>query len=279
MRGLLICVAAATLLAGSARAQQADSFAGALAGGANVFGEAIGAAANDRPGILVTGIGHAKLETPADVFDVNVDGKAATAVEAAAIRDARLKQLREVAQQFGVTMEIGESAFSMEVDAQAQARQMAEFQARRAAAVSHPGTPLPAFPVDASRSPQLFAARTGVRFTQPSSEKMAAFLDALKTAGVEDLSGMLNVNPATSMLQQTFQVLGFGTVGKIDDAIWQKAGEDAIADARRQAQSLAAAAGRTLGPAEQVTYMARSSLGKTVTVAVAVRYAFAEEKP
>jgi uncharacterized protein YggE len=269
--------AAVLLLAstGAARAQEADGFAGALAAGTNLLGEAIGSAVSDRSGILVTGLGHATLaEAPGATFEVNVDGKSASAVEAATIRDGRLKQLRDVAQKFGVEMETGDSGFSMEPDTAAQAKRFAENQAARSTAAGHPGA-TPIFnPFDANNVPQLFVAKTGVRFTQPSSERMAAFLDALKAAGVDDLATMLNSNQANSFLRQTFQVLGFGVVGKVDDAVWAKAAADAVANARKQAENLAAAAGRSLGPAEQVTYVARSNVGKGVTVAVAVRFAF-----
>jgi uncharacterized protein YggE len=270
MRRLAIMAAALALAGGAAHAQDADGFASALAGSATVLGQAIGVGESGHPGVLVTGIGHAKLESPpASTFEVNVEGQSASAVQAAAIRDERLRRIREVAQRFGVELDVGESAFSMEVDTAAQAKRMQE---RATAIRANPGIIVPM--VDNSDL-MVFVARTGLRFSQPSGEKMAAFLDALKAAGVEDLSTMLGGNPAMAMWRQTFQVLGFGSVGKVDDSIWDKASTDAMANARRQAQQLATAAGRQLGQVEQVVYMTRSQQGSDVTVAVSVRFAFA----
>lgn len=70
-------------------------------------------------------------------------------------------------------------------------------------------------------------------------------------------------------------MLGFGSTDQIDPALWDRASQDAVAEARRQATVLATAAGRTLGAARQVLVLTRSVQGSTASVTVAVRYAFA----
>jgi hypothetical protein len=140
---------------------------------------------------------------------------------------------------------------------------------------AHPGTIVP---IETDPLPQVFIARTHVRLGEPSPEKLAAFLDALKAAGIDDLSNMLSPMPNSGLLM-SFQMLGMGTAADLDEAIWEKAGADAIANAHAEAQALASAAGRSLGPAEQVTYLARTYLRGEASVSVAVRYGFLPAKP
>jgi hypothetical protein len=197
-----------------------------------------------------------------------VEGTSHSAVEAGKVRDARLAQLRTVAKSFGIAMELGESRFTLDVDHPAQAKRMRE---TAQANVLHPGVFTPA---DTDDIPKVFKARTGVRFTAPSGDHMPAFLDALRSAGVDEISGDLNSRPP-GMFQQASEILGFGSVEKIDDAIWDAASADAIRSARSQAQTLAAAAGRNVGEARQILFLAKAIQGGDAVVTIAVRFGFA----
>ncbi|NEX92102.1 SIMPL domain-containing protein, partial [Caulobacter sp. 17J65-9] len=58
-------------------------------------------------------------------------------------------------------------------------------------------------------------------------------------------------------------------------AVWNAAADDAVHEARAQAERLAKAAGRDLGAARQITFLSRSGDSDSATVTVAVRFALA----
>jgi hypothetical protein len=257
---------------GLAAAQDASPLTSMFAAGVEAFGQSLGESMTSGSSIFVTATGHANLPSPlTDAYLVNIEGRSASAVEAQHLRDQRLQAARAAAAKFGVTVEVGSTAFTHENDPAAQQRRRNQATAER---LAHPGVPV-VEPVVADE--RVFVARTGVRFRAADPQRLPAFLDALQAAGVDSPSGNLGaVNTGfAGILNQSTQVLGFGSAEQIDPALWDHAGQEAIADARRQASILAAAAGRTLGEARQVLVLTRSVQGSTASVTVAVRYAFA----
>jgi uncharacterized protein YggE len=267
--GVLALVGAS---AGAVRAQDANAVGGLLAGGVSLAGQAVADAALDRDSVLATGIGHAKAPAlSVETFAINVTGRDQSAVQAAVTRDGRLRQLREVAQRFGVEMDVGASNFSLQADVKAQAARQREFQEGQA---SHPGVFVP---MDTSDLPQMFVAQTEVRFHAPPGDKMAAFLDAVKAAGVDDMSGLVDLNQFNT-LRQTFQAFGFGSTEQVDDSVWNEAAADAVRTARAQAEALAGAAGRRVGAAKQIVFLTRGVSNGDASVSVAVRFGFQPDK-
>jgi hypothetical protein len=258
-----------TGLANPAAAQDVSQLAGLLASATEAYGQSFGEAATGGSSVFVTATGRAKLPAPLiDAYPINLEGRATSAVAASKLRDDRLAAARAIAQRFNVSVEIGSSTFSREVDTEAQQKRNSEVMAERAA---HPGVPIVEPPLgDADR---VFIARTGVRFRAADPSQLPAFLDALKAAGID----YLTVGQGLAGLGALFgrsEVLGFGGLDKVDDSIWDRASQNAVAAAQRQAAVLASAAGRQLGPAKQIVFLTRSTQGDTVSVTVAARFAF-----
>lgn len=258
----------------SVASAQDTGVAGLAAVATEALGQSIGDASHAGATVFVTAAGKAKLPAPlSGSYFVNVEGKAASAVDAAKLREQRMSDAHRIAGQFGVVMEVGDSAFRREVDTAAQTaenrRQQAELQAQLRA---HPGEPLP--PQAPHEPPKVFIARTGVRFRAPDASRLPAFLDALAAAGI-DIGGSGLTSQMPNLFTATQEVLGFGAVEKIDDAVWDQASQAAIMAARRQAEVLSTAAGRKIGEVRQIMLLSRSVSGGEATVTVAVRFAYA----
>jgi hypothetical protein len=264
---------ALSLVADAAQAQD-TGWPGLLAVASETLGQTLGDAARGGDAIFVTASGKARLPAPlSGSHFVNVEGKAASAVEAAHQREQRLADARRIAGQFGVDMEVGDSTFRHDADPVAEQaenrRQNAEMQAQLRA---HPGEPLP--PRAPHEPAKLFLARTGVRFRAPDAARLPVFLDALTAAGI-DIGGAGLNSQIPNFLTSTQEVLGFGAVEKIDDAIWDKASQAAVGAAHRQAEVLASAAGRRVGPVRQITLLSRTVSSGEATVSLAARFGYA----
>jgi len=274
----LFCAILCMGSASGAAAQDVGQIAGVMAAGVEGLGQSLGEAAMGGSSVFVTASGHAALPAPmADAYLINIEGQSSSAVEASRLHDERLKTAQAIAAHFNVAVDIGSTSFVREVDQAAQARRNEQMQAamRAAAQAGHPAVFPPDFgqPTDADR---VFVVRTGVRFKASNIEQFPAFLDALKAAGVDNLSGNLGV-PVFNMFGST-EVLGFGRLAKVDDAVWDRAMQDAMASAHRQATVLASTSGRDLGEVRQILFLSRSVQGDEVNVTVAVRYGFATAK-
>jgi hypothetical protein len=264
----LFALIAAAAVSGRAAAQDVSQFAGLLAAGTEGFGQSLGEAAIGGSSVFVTATGRAQLPAPlTDAYLINIEGRSGSAVQASKLRDDRLAAAREIAARFGVSVEVGSTAFSREVDSEVQQARNNRAMAER---LAHPGVPIVQAPMtDADR---VFVARTGVKFRAADPHRMPAFLDALKGAGIDYLT-----SPGINILPGLFgrtEVLGFGALDRIDDAIWDQASQKAIAAAQRQAQVLASAAGRQVGQVRQVLFLTRNVAGDTASVTVAARFAF-----
>lgn len=267
-----VLAAAVALAPGWACAQEASPFVATLAAGVEGFGQSVGDAIVGGSSVFVTATGHADLPAPlTEAYLVNIEGRSASAVEAQRLREQRLAAAQAAAARFGVSVEVGPTAFSRENDFVAQQRRRNQVAAER---LAHPGTPI-VEPVsdDADR---VFVARTGVRFRAADARTLPAFLDALTAAGIDSPSGALaGATGVGGLLGRNSEVLGFGSLERVDPAIWDRAGQAAVADARRQAGVLATAASRRLGEVRQVLLLTRSLQGSTANVTVAVRFALA----
>jgi Protein of unknown function (DUF541) len=269
---------AAVLLAAApaAGAQSTDMWAGLLATGVEGIGHAAGEAAVGGSSVFVTATGHARLPSPiADAYLVNIEGKSGSAVEASRLHDEHMKTAQAIAARFGVVMDVGTTGFTREVDPAAQrssnARRQAEFQAQFAARQA--GKPVPPLAVDDIEDKQIFVVRTGVRFKAPSAAQLPPLLDALAAAGIDDATGNLAGLRQPNFLGAS-QILGFGGLADVDDAVWDRASQDAMARARRQAAVLAAASGREIGEVKQIMLLTRSVEGEDVSVTISARYGF-----
>ncbi len=268
MKRLLLGWAVALVAGGTASAQ--DFGPGWLPANANLAN----AAGMAPPGIVVAAVGRARLPASAAApFDFSVEGRASSAVQALAIRDARLKQVRIIAEQFAAEIDVTDAGFSTALDTVAQAKRIQEMQAERTA---HPGIVVP---FDNGSIPQLIVARTTVRVRGLPLVKVAAFIDAMSAAGVDDLPNMLNnAGSVTTLLMLRTLGLSPIPIDDVDPEALGQADANAVVAARRQAQDIAAAAGRALGPVEQVTNVLKTVQGDEVVVTLAVRFAFAPEK-
>ena len=119
----------------------------------------------------------------------------------------------------------------------------------------------------------VFIARVNVRFQASAGSRLPEFLDALEAAGIDQISGGGATNNVLSFLQNN-EILGIGAIDKVDDATWDQAGRAAVAEARRQATVLAAAAGRSLGEVHEILSLTRTVQGADATVTLAVRFSF-----
>ena len=273
--GLVIAVAALGL-ASSARAQDAGGFAGLMATAVEGVGQSLGEAATSGSSIFVTGKGYARLTAPlTDAYFVNIEGKAASAVDAARIRDQRLDQLRAVSKRFGVDMEIGESAFSREIDLDAQQALIRKRNADRAADRHRPFRPS-----DDRHHPARSAARLHRQDRRPVQITRCSAPARLprrpwRRRGRDQLSEGLGARGGMpNLFSAATEVLGFGSVQAVDAAIWDKASADAVNNARHQAEVLAAVSGRQVGEVRQILSLAKGVEGDKASVTIAVRFAF-----
>ncbi len=265
----LLAAAAASVAAVSASAQDTTGqMAGMVAAAGESLGQGVGAAVRGGQSIFVTATGHEELPAaPVSAYAVTIDGRSPSAVDAARLRDDRLKTAKALAQKYGINPELGAATFSREIDQAAQQKRFADIQAERQA---HPGTVIPQ-PIQADAE-RVFVARTVVRFHATDTSQFPAFLDALKAAGIDD-TDMSAVNGLTGFPTMTAQIFGFGSVESVDDATWDRASQKALASALHQAEVLAKASGHSVGDVQQIMVLAKSVQGTQAHLTIAVRYA------
>lgn len=269
MRRSVLCAwALAVLAGGAARAQGVGDVPALLAAGVDQFGQGVGESALGGSSVFVTAKGVVKAERPVvRYYRATVSGEGSTAVEAARVRDAKIEKLRAAAKRFNVDMTLGVPDYT----AAPAVRTVVRVNPQPVA----PGSPL-VLPPGAAAPPTLatpiLTARTEAQFVRPAEASMPAFMDALREAGVDAQPA----NPLSS-LNAAAGFLGIGgAAGEADQAAWGKAGAAAVAAAREEAEALAAAAGRKVGQARQITLLSRTVQGDQLTVWVAVRFAFAD---
>jgi hypothetical protein len=277
MRKIAAFAALGCALAGpAAHAQDSSQLASVLVAATESLGQAMGSATANGSNVFVTATGHASLSTPADEsYTLTIQGRAKSAVEATRQHEDRIKAAQRLAIQFHVVLDVGSTSFTSQIDS-VQVQQRAAQARAQAAQLRNAGAQALDMPLTVGEFPTVFVVSSQVRFTAADRAQFAAFLDALGTAGALDNGGggfvQLMNNP------NAFDFLGLGTPGSADDAVWDKALADAMAAARREAQAVAAQAGRQLGDVKQVSVLARSVRVQEASVTVAVSYAFAPPK-
>jgi hypothetical protein len=267
------CAVALLAQPGVAAAQEVDKVMGALAAGAEGLGQSLGESLRGGDSLFVSATGRAAIPThPADAYVIDVESKAVSVVEAARLRDQRVQAARAIARRFGMTVETGTSGLARIGDGST-----AMFHPPgQAADDTGGGSKSPGDKTAPTPPKPRFTAHTQMRFSAADPGQFPALLDALDAAGIEVPAGGASENGLMALLsQKTAASKGFATLEVADDATWDRASENALAEARRQAAVLAVAAGRQLGEVKQILAFMRSVEGDKASVTLAVRYGFA----
>ncbi len=274
MRGVLIGAVALGLLAGgAAQAQGVSDVAGFFAAAEEQLGQSVGEAALSGSSVFVTAKGTAGIAAAAaKPYSVTAQADGPTVAEAAKARDAILDRLRAVAKRYGVQMTLEESNYLRGFAQPAPSAPRSPATPAPAAAGGPPPPPVVIRPVAAPGN-RPFQASTVVQFSRPADAMMPAFLDAVHDAGVDNL-GATNPQP-TNPLAAAAAIFGSEPGPGVDQAVWDKAGAAAVTAARAQAEVLAAAAGRHVGPVRSIMLISRFAQGDEATVTVAARFGFA----
>jgi hypothetical protein len=191
--------------------------------------------------------------------------RAPTAAEAMRLRDSMLGRARAAANLNGSAME----APTTSVSYGSPARIPMQFR---------PAGPSVAAP-GASEAPAAaateFMVTSQVQFGRPAPGREAALLDGLRDAGAESIRSAGPV-PAFNTVAGLF---GPAVAASVDPHIWEAAMRDAVRTAREEAGVMAAADGRSLGPAQQMILVSRNLQGGDASVTVAARFALAPPPP
>ena len=261
----------------------AQDIAGPVAAAVDQFGQSLAESMTGGAGLFVTAQGEAPMPAAASIpMTVTIKGTGKTAVEAVADRNAQLERVRSVANRFDVAMEVGATNYSIaEADAWTMDSAMAAVdwgadEAAIAAAVNAVEDEVAAAAVPTEESAaRTVTASVQVKLDRPNETRLPDFVDALVEAGVTDLDDSLNgVN--LGQLQPFLSLLGLDTARDPGEAVWNEATADAVRKARAQADAIAQASGRQLGPVRYVSVLMRSHDGDNALVSVAVRFAFEE---
>lgn len=261
----------------------AQDIAGPVAAAVDQFGQSLAESMTGGAGLFVTAQGEAPMPAAASIpMTVTIKGTGKTAVEAVADRNAQLERVRSVANRFDVAMEVGATNYSIaEADAWTMDSAMASVdwgadEAAIAAAVDAVEDEVAAAAVPTEESAaRTVTASVQVKLDRPNETRLPDFVDALVEAGVTDLDDSLNgVN--LGQLQPFLSLLGLDTARDPGEAVWNEATADAVRKARAQADAIAQASGRQLGPVRYVSVLMRSHDGDNALVSVAVRFAFVD---
>ncbi len=277
MNRIAAAVAVAALFATPAAAQD---IAGPVAAAVDQFGQSLSESMTGGPGLFVTAQGEAPLPAAASTpMTVTIKGTGATAVEAVAERNAQLERVRSVANRFDVAMDVGATNYSI-------GEAMPDWlSADAAAAVDWSGETGDAVDVEliepiseADAAPAAADARTvtasvQVKLDRPNESRLPEFVDALVEAGVSNLDDSLNGLNLGAMTP-FLSLLGLDPTRDPGEAVWNQATADGVRKARAQAEAIAEASGRSLGPVRYVSVLMRSHDGENALVSVAVRFGF-----
>lgn len=273
MKAILCGGVAAAIFSMPAAAQD---IAGPVAAAVDQFGQSVAESMAGAPGVFVTAQGRAPMPgVNAAPMTLTVKGTGKTAVEAVADRNARLERIRSIANRFDVGMEVGETTYAiaetpswMTSTAESPVvdySDMDETEIVDAAVAA-------VMADDEAVAPTVTASAT-VKLQRPNETRLPGFVDALVEAGVTDLNDSLtglNLGP----MQPFLSLLGLDTAGDPGEAVWNAATADGVARARAQAEAVAAASDRRLGPVRYVSVLMRSHDGEDALVSVAVRFGF-----
>ena len=279
MNRFAAAVAVAALFATPVAAQD---IAGPVAAAVDQFGQSLSESMTGGPGLFVTAQGEAPLPAAASTpMTVTIKGTGATAVEAVAERNTQLERVRSVANRFDVAMDVGATNYAI-------GEAMPDWlSADAAAAVDWSGETDDAVDVEliepvseADAAPAAADARTvtasvQVKLDRPNESRLPEFVDALVEAGVSNLDDSLNGLNLGAMTP-FLSLLGLDPTRDPGEAVWNQATADGVRKARAQAEAIAEASGRSLGPVRYVSVLMRSHDGENALVSVAVRFGFAD---
>lgn len=275
MNRLAVAAAAAALFATPAAAQD---IAGPVAAAVDQFGQSMAESMTGGPGLFVTAQGEAPMPAAASTpMTVTIKGTGATAVEAVADRNAQLERVRSVANRFDVAMDVGATNYAigetpswMDAAAAVDDWSVADEEALDAIeAAAADGAPEASAPADT----RTVTASVQVKLDRPNETRLPEFVDGLVVAGVTDLDDSLNGLNLGAMAP-FMSLLGLDGARDPGEAVWNQATADGVRKARAQAEAIAEASGRSLGPVRYVSVLMRSHDGENALVSVAVRFGF-----
>lgn len=274
MNRLVAGAAAAALFATPAAAQD---LAGPVAAAVDQFGQGMAESMTGGPGLFVTAQGEAPLPAAsAAPMTITIKGSGTTAVQAVADRNAQLDRVRSVANRFDVAMEVGATNYSIGQEtpawmtaAAAPAIDWNEASDDVDVELIEPLHGEAAEPED----DRTVSASVQVKIDRPNESRLPEFVDALVEAGVSNLDDSLNGLNLGAMAP-FMSLLGLDVTRDPGEAVWNQATADAVRRARAQAETIAEASGRRLGPVRYVSVLMRSQDGENARVSVAVRFGF-----
>ena len=240
----------------------AQDVAGPVAAAVDQFGQSLGESVSSGPGLFVTAQGEARMPAASGApMTVTITGTGKTAVEAVADRNGQLERIRAVANRFDVAMNVGATTYAI-------GRPNAWDQAAVVELIEPGGDELP----QTDDAPTVTAS-VPVKLDRPNESRLPGFVDALVAAGVKNLDDHLNGMNLGAM-QPFLSLLGLDSARGPGEAVWNQATADGVRKARAQAEAIAEASGRGLGPVRYVSVLMRSHNGENALVSVAVRFSF-----
>ncbi|HYC66806.1 SIMPL domain-containing protein [Brevundimonas sp.] len=279
MNRLTAAVAAAALaIVTSAVPAAAQDIVGPVAAAVDQFGQSMAESMTGGPGLFVTAQGEAPLPAAASTpMTVTIKGTGTTAVEAVADRNTQLDRVRSVANRFDVAIEVGATNYAIEetpswLSGDAAMAPAAMDWSDEAAAAVELVAPV-AEPTTAPADARTVTASVQVKLDRPNESRLPDFVDALVEAGVTDLDDSLNGLNLGAMAP-FISMLGLDPTRDPGEAVWSQATADGVRKARAQAEAIAEAAGRRLGPVRYVSVLMRSHNAENALVSVAVRFGF-----
>jgi uncharacterized protein YggE len=259
----------------------AQDIAGPVAAAVDQFGHSVAESMTGGPGLFVTAQGRAPMPAAASTpMTVTIKGSGKTAVEAVADRNAQLERVRSVANRFDVAMDVGTTNYAIGetpswMDAETATSWTVDDEAAMDAAVEataidgiHGGQD-----ASASIDSRTVTASVQVKLDRPNESRLPEFVDALVDAGVTDLDDSLNGLNLGAMTP-FLSLLGLDGARDPGEPVWNQATADGVRRARAQAEAIAEASGRSLGPVRYVSVLMRSHDGENALVSVAVRFGF-----
>jgi hypothetical protein len=275
MNRIAIALAAAALAAATPAAAQ--DIAGPVAAAVDQFGQSMAESMTGGPGLFVTAQGEAPLPAAASTsMTVTIKGTGTTAVEAVADRNAQLEGVRAVANRFDVAMDVGATNYAI-----GETPSWMSSDAAMAPADIGWGEDVDSMDAEliqattdeTASSSRTVTASVQVKLDRPNESRLPEFVDALVGAGVTDLDDSLN-GLSLGAMTPFLSLLGLDGARDPGEAVWNQATADGVRKARAQAETIAEASGRDLGPVRYVSVLMRSHDGENALVSVAVRFGF-----